>query len=78
MLKTIQFVRNGQLINGFVLAQDEDTRAALWVVDANDADTDYFVMPCEIVNKVLASGVAVEEDGMVVAEVGNRLYIVRF
>lgn len=48
-MKKIQFTRNGQLITGFVLAQDEDTSVALWVVDANDADVDYLVMPCEIV-----------------------------
>jgi hypothetical protein len=47
--QTIKFTRNGQTIEGRVLARDSDPTAAVWVVDVKDADRDYMVRPSEIV-----------------------------
>lgn len=52
---SISFYRDGRLIAGTILAIDLDPTCAIWVVDANDPDTDYWVLPAELEAKDFAS-----------------------
>ena len=52
---SISFYRDGRLIAGTILAIDLDPTCAIWVVDANDPDIDYWVLPAELEAKDFAA-----------------------
>ncbi len=48
-METIKFTRNGETITARVIARDSDPTVALWVVDINNPDRDFFVMPKDLI-----------------------------
>lgn len=49
-MKKITFIKNGEIIKGFILDRDEDPRAAIQVIDATDCDVEYWVFADAVVS----------------------------